>query len=96
MKLSSGLALSGWKPGANQAKKNERPVGVPAALAWGDGGYLAGRSVVRLRGSRLFDCAREQQNNAQEQDCYDHSTHPLPNLTSIYSYDCAEEVRKRL
>src|ERR1700757_1004774 len=55
------------------AQKNERPVGVPAALAWGDGGYLAGRSVTRLRGSRSFDCARKQQNNAQEQD---HNNHP--------------------
>ena len=27
---------------------------------------------------RLFHCARQQQNNAQEQDRYDHSAHPEP------------------
>jgi hypothetical protein len=51
---------------------------------------------VRLRGSRLFDCAREQKNNAQEQDHNDHSTHPLSNLTPNYSYDCADGLCGRL
>src|ERR1700757_504113 len=79
------------------AQKNERPVGVPAALAWGDGGYLAGRSVTRLRGSRSFDCARKQQNNAQEQD---HNDHPptrcrtlLPTTATIVPAVCVGVCR---
>jgi hypothetical protein len=36
---------------------------------------LIGSSIL-LRGGWLFDCARKQKNNAQEQDRYDHSTTP--------------------
>ena len=55
-------------------QKNERPVGVPAALAWG-WRDLIGSSIL-LWGGWLFDCARKQKNNAQEQDRYDHSATP--------------------
>jgi hypothetical protein len=53
-------------------------VGVPAALAWGMEGYSAGRSIPGFQRDRLFHCARQQQNNAQEQDRYDHSAHLEP------------------
>jgi hypothetical protein len=56
------------------SSKNERPVGVPAALAWGMEGLNLGSSILPGTG-RSFDCARQQQNNTQEQDRYDHSVH---------------------
>lgn len=49
-------------------------MGVPAALAWGMEDYVAESSILLGRG-RLFDCARQQKNNTQEQDRYDHSAH---------------------
>jgi len=56
-------------------------VGVPAALAWGMEGLLSEDSIL-LRGGLLFDCARQQQNNAQEQDRYDHPATPEAELNS--------------
>jgi hypothetical protein len=56
------------------AQKSERPVGVPAALAWGMEGLHLGSSIL-LGTGRSFNCARQQQNNTQEQDRYDHSAH---------------------
>jgi len=53
-------------------KKNERPMGGPAARAW-DGGYNNPKSV---RFFRPFGCAREQQDDTQEQTSYNHSVTP--------------------
>jgi len=75
-----------WLPSAC-SKKNERPVGVPAALAWGMEGYSAGRSVSGFPRGWSFDCARQQQNNAQEQDRYDHPPARNPNLSSNCNCD---------
>jgi hypothetical protein len=51
-------------------------VGVPTALAWG-----VGRTYLKINPSlddsealAPFDCARKQQNDAQEQDHNDHFT----------------------
>jgi len=54
-----------------RCKKSERPVGVPAALAWGMEGLQVESSILFRRG-RLFHCARQQKNNTQEQDRDDH------------------------
>ena len=61
-------------------QKNERPVGVPAALAWGMEGLLVGSSTLFARGW-FFHCPREQGTNLQEQDRDDHSAHFEENLT---------------
>jgi len=64
----------GW-PYNGVGQKSERPVGVPAALAWGMEGLQIESSILLERG-RLFRCARQQQNNTQEQDRYDHPPTP--------------------
>ena len=58
--------------GQQFVQKNERPMGGPAARAW-DGGYNNPKSV---RFFRPFGCAREQQDDTQEQTSYNHSVTP--------------------
>ena len=55
-------------------------MGVPAALAWGMEGLLVGSSTLFAKGW-FFHCARQQRNNLQEQDRYDHSARFEENLT---------------
>src|SRR5215471_13283182 len=81
-------------PMSQPSQKGERPVGVPAALAWGMEGYSAGRSISGFRRGRLFHCARQQQNNAQEKDRYDHSAHPEPEpISQLQMRFCRLEKR---
>jgi len=62
------------------APKNERPVGVPAALAWGMEGLLVGSSTLFAKGWFVHR-TRVRRTNAQEQDRADHSAHFEENLT---------------
>jgi len=82
------------KFGKPVAKKSERPVGVPAALAWGMEG-LPSRIQFLPDRAGLFNCARQQENNAQEQDRHDHSAHSRLNRTPDYMREFAGSVGAR-
>src|SRR5215470_15577992 len=56
-------------------KEEERPVGGPAARAWGNGGYRGPKSV-RFFVVRSPCCACEQQHDTQEQATDDHRSLP--------------------
>jgi len=88
------ISLYKTRFGKPVAKKSERPVGVPAALAWGMEG-LPSRIQFLPDRAGLFDCARQQQNNAQEQDRHDHSAHSRPNRIPDYMRVFAGNVGER-
>jgi len=88
LKLASPSSSS-W---ACSEQKDGRPVGGPAARAWGNGGFC-GLKSVRFFVIRPLCCAREQQHDTQEQATDDHRSLPKePNFLPITYRFCLLHV----